>query len=172
MRPYGFLCFAAFLALCAGVARAEVYRCTVEGIAQFSDRPCRGGDAPLAVPAPNVVQPDAGAAPLAEQYDRRTREYGQARAAEDAAWRKAYEARSADAERQRAARAKREVARGMNANDVRRLLGEPQKTATTSGKGGMRESWSYADEGDGRVTVTLQDGVVSDVRRSGGRKKR
>ena len=155
----------------APAAQAAVYRCTVGGVVQFSDKPCRAGDAPLDVKTPNVVQAD-DSAPLAEQYDRRVREYGKARAAEDAAWRKDYEARSADAERLRTARAKREVVRGMSAGDVRRLLGEPQKTATASGKGGIKEIWSYADEGEGRVTVTLQGGTVSDVRRSGGRRRK
>ncbi|WP_028079355.1 DUF4124 domain-containing protein [Solimonas soli] len=160
------------LALGAPAAQAAVYRCSVGGVVQFSDRPCQAGDAPLDLKAPNVVKADDGAAPLAEQYDRRVREYGKARAAEDAAWRKDHEARSADAERLRAARARREVVRGMSAADVRRLLGEPRTTATASGKGGTKETWTYADEGDGRVTVTLQGGVVSDVRRGGGRKRK
>ena len=153
-----------------GAAEAGVYRCTVDGVMQFSDKPCQAGDAPLDLSAPNVVQADADAAPLAEQYDRRTRDYQKARAADDSAWRKDYETRSADAERLRAARANREVVRGMSAADVRRLLGEPQRTA--SGKGGRSETWTYADDGGGRVTVTLQGGLVSNVSRSGGNRKK
>jgi hypothetical protein len=160
------------LGLSALPAQAGVYRCMVGGVVQYSDQPCQAGDTPLDLRAPNVVQPDADDAALAGQHDRRTQAYQKARSAEDAAWRKDYETRSADAERIRAARANREVVRGMREADVRRLLGEPARTATTSGKGGAKETWSYADDGDGRVTVTLQAGVVTDVRRSGAGKKK
>lgn len=158
------------LALGTSPVHAAVYRCEVDGVVQYRDRPCQAGDAPLAMPAPNVVEAEP-AGSLAEQYDRRVREYGKARAAEDAAWRQDYEARRDEAERLRAARARREVVRGMSAKDVRLLLGEPQKTDKKSGKGGDQEVWTYADSGEGRVTVTLQGGVVSDVRRSGIRKR-
>lgn len=147
-------------------AQAEVYRCVVGGVTQFSDRPCQAGDAPLSVPPANVVPADRAAAPLAEQHDRRVQASRKARAEEDAAWRQDYEARTAEAERLRAARGRGEVVRGMSANDVRRLLGTPAKIDSDRDAKGLRERWSYADTGAGRVTVTLRDGVVSDVRRS------
>ncbi len=157
---------AVFAAAAAPPAPAEVYRCVVGGVTQFSDRPCQAGDAPLAVPQANVMPADRAAAPLAEQHDRRVQAGREARDAEDAAWRQDHEARTAEAERLRAARVRGEVVRGMSAADVRRLLGTPTKIDSDRDARGLRERWSYADSGAGRVTVTLRDGVVSDVRRS------
>ena len=46
--------------LWSATADAEIYRCVVDGVPKFSDRPCHAGDAPLAVPGvtvfPSIVE--------------------------------------------------------------------------------------------------------------------
>ena len=146
-------------------ASAEIYRCVVDGVPKFSDRPCHAGDAPLDVPGVTVV-PAQDSASLAAQHDARVQAYQKARAEEDAAWGDEYAARLADEARIRNARVRGEVVTGMHGDDVRHLLGEPLRVAMRKSAKGRRESWSYNDSEHGRVTVTLQDDVVIDVRSS------
>lgn len=155
--------------VCCTPAWAEVYRCTVDGVVQYSDRPCGAADAPLDVPAPNVMQ----AEPVAKAVSTdRGADYRKARAEEDAQWRADYEARQASEQRIREARARGELVEGMTAADVRRKYGEPLRKTTSTTKKGRRETWHYEVAGTGRVTVTLQDGVVAQVHEGKDKKKR
>lgn len=158
-------------ALLAAPASAEVYRCTVEGVRQFSDQPCQAGDRPLALPQTTIISAEHSA-PLAAQHEARTRNFQKARADEDAAWSKDHAARTADTVRIRDARGRGEAVIGMGAGDLRAALGEPAQQTSAGTAKGLRETWTYEDTGEGRVTVTLQDGIVTGVRRAAGRKAR
>ncbi|NGY04661.1 hypothetical protein [Solimonas terrae] len=146
-------------------ANAEIYHCVVDGVPKFSDKPCHAGDAPVSVPDVTVV-PAQKSEPLARQHDARVQAYQKARAEEDAAWGDEYAARVADEARIRNARVRGEVVTGMSDDDVRKLLGDPQRVATRTNARGRIQSWSYNDSEHGRVTVTLQDDIVVDVRSS------
>lgn len=157
--------------LLSAPAHAEIYRCVVDGVPKFSDKPCHAGDAPVAVPDAIVV-PSAPVKSLVEQHDARVQQYQKARAEEDAAWGDEYAARLADEARIRNARVHDEIVAGMTADDVRRMRGEPQRVSTRQNARGRAETWYYKDSEHGSVTVTLQDDTVINVRSSKARSTR
>lgn len=141
-------------------AEAAVFRCAVEGRTLYTDRPCRAGDAPYALPWLGTV-PAGAQADLASEHDARRERMRDARQRDDAAWLDAHsERRAHDRRMERAIREER-PAPGMSADQVRRALGRPDAIKRDH-KGGER--WTYRD-GKKQRTVRLQDGKVVGRRR-------
>jgi hypothetical protein len=167
-----FISAAVAAALSCAPAAAGVYRCSVNGVLQFSDRPCKVGDVPIDLPAANVIEPTRES-PSAAAREARSQTYQRARAEEDADWRRQHEADAARELRIREARVHGEAAVGMSAANVRAALGEPGKKTRSQRSGkGEHETWTYADADGGRTTVVLDNGIVSRVSSSSGRNSR
>ena len=134
---------------------AAVFRCTVEGRALYTDRPCRAGDKPHALPWVGTM-PAGAQADLAGEHDERRERMRDARQRDAAAWLEAHAERQAhDRAMERAVREAR-PAPGMSADQVRRALGRPDAVKRDR-KGGER--WTYRD-GKKQRTVRLKDGKV------------
>lgn len=153
------------LTLAAGPALAEIYRCRVDGVTVFSDRPC--GDAtPLALPPPTVIPRGDEAA--AREYDQRIEAGRRARDKTDAEWLDGHEARKAQQERSRSARIAGTVVEGMLAGDVRALLGSPDEVRSSD----SGEQWLYRPgQGVTRI-LTFRDGAVVRISETGRRKRK
>ncbi|MGH8517208.1 MAG: DUF4124 domain-containing protein [Panacagrimonas sp.] len=143
------------MALVATDAVAAVFRCTQDGHAHYSDRPCRAGDAPRALPRLGVA-PAGPQADLASENDLRRERNRDARQRDDAAWLEAHAERKANERRMESAIRAKRTAPGMSADQVRRALGRPDSTKRDR-KGGER--WTYRD-GKKKKTVRLKDGRV------------
>lgn len=99
---------ACVLWIVSGALEASVFRCTVEGRALYTDRPCHAGDAPHALPWLGRV-PAGAQADLAAEHDARLERMREARERDDAAWREAYAKRQAhDRQMERAIGEKRD----------------------------------------------------------------
>lgn len=153
------------LALAAGPALADVYRCRADGVTVFSDRPC-GDTAPLALPPPTVIPRGDEAA--AREYDRRIQAGRQARDEADAEWLDAHEARKAQQERSRSARIAGTVVEGMLSGDVRALLGSPDEVRSSA----SGEQWLYRSGQGLTRTITFRDGAVVRISETGRRKRK
>jgi len=153
------------LALAAGPALADVYRCRADGVTVFSDRPC-GGAAPLALPPPTVIP--RGEEEAAREYDRRIQAGRQARDEADAEWLDAHEARKAQQERSRSARIAGSVVEGMLSGDVRALLGSPDEVRSIA----SGEQWLYRPGQGLTRTITFRDGAVVRISETGRRKRK
>jgi hypothetical protein len=142
-------------------ATAQVYRCEVNGVTEYSDRPCAAQAERQDLPPISIIDEPADNRGLERSFaerQRREREAGQIRREEDARWVREHDAREAEARRLREARVERRVTAGMDAAEVRRLLGEPQRVVTQENKKGQRiERWTYQQPAQ---TVTLEDGIV------------
>lgn len=137
------------------VADAAVFRCTEDGRALYTDRACRAGHPPHALPWVGVV-PAGEQADLAGEHDARRERTRASRQRDDAAWLEAHSDRQAhDRSMERAVREKR-TAPGMSADQVRRALGRPDSVKRDR-KGGER--WTYR-EGKTQRTVRLEGGKV------------
>lgn len=142
---------------------AEIYRCQDGATLRFSDQPCGSDAVRLRLPPPNLVQA-VPSAPLARQYDERVEAQVRGRAAEDAAWRERHEAARRSADGIRSARIRRDLVIGMSANDVRTVRGAPQQLRRDDSGPTPREIWVYAGKDQPRETLTLERGVVVDLR--------
>ncbi|MCC2655938.1 MAG: hypothetical protein K0Q76_1046 [Panacagrimonas sp.] len=142
-------------------AEAAVFRCTEQGRALYTDRPCRAGEMPYALPWLGVV-PAGRQADLAAEHDARRERMLDSRQRDDQAWREAHSQRRARDQRiQGAIRGKR-TAPGMSADEVRRALGRPDAVKRDHNGG---ERWTYRD-GRKQKTVRLANGrVVGDERK-------
>lgn len=148
-------------------AVAAVFRCTVDGQALYTDRPCRAGDAPHALPL--VGRMPAGAqADLAGQHEVRRQRLRDAREFEDASWLEAHAARKAHDRRMENAIRQKRAAPGMSTDQVRRALGRPDRVEREAGGG---ERWTYR-EGRKQRSVRFQGGKVVGGDRKGSRKER
>lgn len=150
------------LALCGSVG-AQVYRCEQDGVVRYTDKPCSNKARPVDLPDP-VVIPAGPKADLLGEAKRRREAGTRARDEADAEWVAEHEKRKAEAERLRSGRITRTVVEGMSADDVRRIHGEPAVVSKRESKSGIRETWSYALDGDRRLHVTFSEGRVSSVR--------
>ena len=146
-------------------ARAEVYRCTVNGAVVFTDQPCIGAT-PLALPPPTVIAPEDSAA--ARAYDRRVEAGRKARDQADEAWTEAYRERRETEARNRTARVAGIVIEGMSPDDVRQVLGSPDEVRG----GGSGQQWVYRPAGGIGRTITFRDGAVAAIRERESRRKR
>ena len=153
------------LALAAGPALAEIYRCQVDGLTVFSDRPCEGGT-PLALPPPTVIPRGDEAA--AREYDQRIEAGRRVRDAADAKWLDGHQARQAQQERSRSARIAGTVVQGMLPGDVRALLGSPDEVRGSD----TGEQWLYRSGNGVTRTITFRDGAVARVSETGRRKRK
>ena len=153
------------LALAAGPALADVYRCRVDGVTVFTDRPC-GDAAPLALPPPTMIPRGDEAA--ARDYDRRIEAGRRARDEADAEWLDGHEARKAQQERSRSARIAGTVVEGMLSGDVRALLGSPDEVRGSD----AGEQWLYRSGNGVTRTITFRDGAVARVSETGRRKRK
>jgi hypothetical protein len=153
------------LALSAGPALADVYRCRADGVTVFTDRPC-GDAAPMALPPPTVIPRGDEAA--AREYDRRIEAGRQARDEADAEWLDGHEARKAQLERSRSARIAGTVVEGMLSGDVRALLGSPDEVRSSA----SGEQWLYRPGQGVTRTITFRDGAVVRISETGRRKRK
>ncbi len=153
--------------LLAGTARAAVYRCEQNGKITYTDQPCAAHAAPTALP--ELQRMDAGPrADLAKQYD--------AEAARDAASRRKaraeasqkYAENKAQADAIRRGMVEGRVVKGMNRDQVEKILNEPERV---DGRDGARERWIYNEEGRRHRTITFENGVVVSDRTSAGRRR-
>ena len=137
------------------VAEAAVFRCTKDGAALYTDRPCQAGDAPHVLPWVGVV-PAGGQADLAAEHDARRERMRETRARDDAQWQEAHAQRQARDRRMQGAIREKRTAPGMSADEVRRALGRPDAVKRDH-RGGER--WTYRD-GRKQKTVRLENGKV------------
>jgi hypothetical protein len=137
------------------VAEAAVFRCMQEGRPLYTDRPCRAGEAPHALPGLGVV-PAGGQADLAAEHDARRERMLDSRQRDDKAWLEAHGQRQARDRRVESAIRGKRAAPGMSADEVRRALGHPDSVKRDR-KGGER--WTYRD-GKKQRTVHLEKGEV------------
>lgn len=147
-------------------ANGSVYKCTApDGSLTFSDKPCPGQtneevqvrDAPPnSAPAPGY-DPLEAQKRMAEEWDRKREAETRAnlnRRSQEVSEKKA---RDAEAKRIRDARISDRIVRGMSADDVRNVLGRPDKVNPSSGG---REQWVYY-ESSGTDYVHLRNGEVT-----------
>lgn len=165
--PRGFALGACVLWIASGsldtAADAAVFRCMVEGRRLYTDRPCRAGDAPHALPWLGLA-PAGGQADLAAEHDQRRERMRDSHRRQDAAWLEANAERKAHERRMQGAISQKRAAPGMSADQVRRALGRPDAVERDR-QGGER--WTYRD-GKKKRTVQLKDGkVVGRERRAG-----
>jgi hypothetical protein len=143
------------MALAATDAVAAVFRCTQDGRALYTDRPCRAGDAPHALPRLGTM-PAAPQADLADEHDGRRDRNRETRQRDDAAFLEAHAERKAHERSMERAIGEKRTAPGMSADQVRRALGRPDAVKRDH-RGGER--WTYR-EGRKSRTVRLKDGKV------------
>lgn len=136
-------------------AAAAVFRCTTEGRTLYTDRPCRAGDAPHALPWLGLM-PAGPQADLAAEHDDRRERIREARQRDDAAWLEAHSERKEHDRRMEQAIGEKRTSPGMSADQVRRALGRPDAIKRDR-QGG--EHWTYRD-GKKQRTVRLRDGKV------------
>lgn len=136
-------------------AYGAVFRCAVEGRTLYTDKPCRAGDSPHALPWLGVV-PAGEQADLATDHDTRRERVRDARQRDDAEWLEAHASRQATDRRMESAIREKRTAPGMSADQVRRALGRPD--AVKRERNG-EERWTYRD-GRKRQTVRLRQGKV------------
>jgi hypothetical protein len=143
------------MALAATEAVAAVFRCTQDGRALYTDRPCRAGETPHALPRLGLT-PAGPQADLAAEHDERRSRNREMRQRDDAAFLEAHTERKAQDRRMERAIGAKRTAPGMSADQVRRALGRPDAVKRDH-KGGER--WIYR-EGKKKKTVRLEDGKV------------
>ena len=143
------------LALAASDAVAAVFRCTEGGRVLYTDRACKAGDAPHALPWLGLM-PAGPEADLAAEHDRRRERNRESHERDDAAWLEAHAERKAQDRRMEGAIRDKRAAPGMSADQLRRALGSPD-TVKRDHRGGER--WTYV-EGKKKKTVRLKDGKV------------
>ncbi|MGH8541105.1 MAG: DUF4124 domain-containing protein [Stenotrophobium sp.] len=158
------------LLLLAQAAQAELYRCQQGGTTVFSDKPCAKDAQPYQPEHPIQVVPHIQAPDLAKKYDEDVQRGKKDRDQADSKWNKDYQTRKEQEQRLKQAHAKRKVVAGMTAREVRSLLGEPVNTNRSESAKGVKESWTYMDNG-ARLTVSFKDGVVTGTTHHKGRKK-
>lgn len=162
----GAFCFVAAGAI-GVLVEAAVFRCSVDGQALYTDRPCRAGDAPHDLPWLGRM-PAGKQADLVGDHDARRQRLRESREHDDAAWLEAHAARQAhDRQMERAVREKR-TAPGMSADQVRRALGRPDAVKRDAGGG---ERWTYR-EGRKQRTVRFKGGKVVGGERKGPKEER
>lgn len=150
----------------ATVTAAEVFRCVVDGVTKFSDKPCGNGAQKIEV-APPQLMPAGPELDLLDAAKQRSEAQGKRHATDAKAeqdWLEAHEAEKARETRVRAGRIAGEVVEGMTADEVRRMHGDPLTISTASSGARARETWSYVLDDGSRLHVTLMDGVVSSTR--------
>jgi hypothetical protein len=155
------------MALAATDAVAAVFRCTEDGRALYTDRPCRAGDAPHALPRLGTM-PAGPQADLADEHDERRERNRESRQRDDAAFLEAHAERKAQDRSMERAIGEKRTAPGMSADQVRRALGRPDAVKRDH-EGGER--WTYR-EGKKSRTVRLKDGKVVGVAPKSAKKPR
>jgi hypothetical protein len=141
-------------------AQAEVYRCPQGKTTVFSDTPCDDKAQPYQARNPIIIVPHEKAPDLSRQFDERIAREKKAIKAENAEWNKAYKLRKSDEARFSAARIQGKVVRGMDAEEVRRLLGEPTEISRDEDAGNPHETWTYL-QGREKTQVYFKAGVVT-----------
>lgn len=138
------------------VAGAEVYRCEVKGSPVYTDKPCRAGAVPRALPPLGTIPP-AETAKLPPRHAL-TGAARSAREKSDAAWLKQHEARRAQEARMSPAIAEGRVLKDMTPDQVRRALGGPDEVTRRAGS----EEWIYGS-GKSRQVVLIEKGRVTRI---------
>jgi len=163
------------LVLSSPSAVAAIYRCEQGGRPTYTDRPCDAQAEPLDLPGANVYERKGGGAgsagDLARQYDERLARERKARDHDDAEWLKTYDVRKRREARIREGLLRGEVVAGMNAVEVRQVLGEPERVTRQDKAGVVKETWTYRDGAQTR-SVNFKDGEVTSASKRKGESKR
>ena len=166
------------LQLAALAAQADIYRCEQDGRTVYTDHPCAG----------ERIDPElatrAGAGDPAAQASRdrhesaakieTTRRWQHEDAAADAQQRKAdaeWLANYAKEKQIEDAFQRREVVAGMTQDQVRLILGTPDRIGKESSDRGQDELWEYPDRGTGRATASFRNGKLLKYRSYGKRRR-
>lgn len=141
-------------------ASAEMFRCQKDGATVFSDKPC-ASDAEAYTPKPIQVVPSVKVPDTAKQSEQRAAKDSKARDEENKAWNEEHQARKKQEESIRNARIDNKVIAGMNQQQVRDMLGDPQVTSHNENLGVVREGWTYKNPDGSRTVVYFKNGIVS-----------
>jgi hypothetical protein len=157
------------LQLAALAAQADIYRCEQDGRTLYTDHPCAGEriDPELASRA------GAGDAANAASQSERGRRWEQESAVSQGQQRKAdaeWLERHAQEKKVEAAYRRREVVAGMTQDQIRLILGTPDRIGKYADAKGQDDVWEYSDRGTGRSTVIFRDGRVLQYRNTGKRR--
>lgn len=115
------------LTLFALPTQAAVYKCTLNGQLQYSDKPCAREAQPATLP-PLTEMDAAKPSALSKQYDQSVAHDKKARDAADAAWVKAQQAEAKRAVQAREAIIHHRVHKGMTRSEVASALGSPESS--------------------------------------------
>ncbi len=158
------------LLVAASTANAGVYKCTApDGSLTFSDKPCP--DAPGKevhlrdkdhVPDPVTQRMLRSQGRLADEFDRRREQSNRANLRRRSGTVAEKQANDAEERRLRHAKNRRQVVDGMGEDDVRDVLGKPDRVNQSSGS----DQWVY-DDGDQSTYVYVEDGEVDSWSRYG-----
>ncbi len=162
------------LQFAALAAQADIYRCEQNGRTVYTDRPCAGEriDPELATRA-GAGDPAAQASRSRHEAAAKTettRRWQQEDAAADAQQRKAdaeWLAHYAKEKQIEDAFQRREVVAGMTRDQVRLILGTPDRVGKEASAQGQDEHWEYPDRGTGAATAIFRDGKLLKYRSYG-----
>lgn len=144
----------------AVAARADVYRCTVDGKAVYTDKPCAVGAVPAQLPPVTTVDRQPLGTPLERQFDADARHEAEVKRRARIESVTVFEAGKAHADAVRRAIAAHRAIKGMTMAEVRQALGEPSEIA---GSGAINERWNYFNGRD-RQTLTFDNGILKSDR--------
>lgn len=150
--------------------QADIYRCEQGGQSVYTDQPCAGERIDPELATRTGRADPANAASKSEWVRRWEQEsavsQGQQRKA-DAEWLKhhAQEKQIEDAYR------RREIVAGMTQDQIRLILGTPDRIGKHADTYGQDDVWEYPDRGTGRATVIFRDGRVLQYRSAGKRRR-
>ena len=140
-------------------AEAAVYKCTVDGQTQYSDKPCSPASTPAELPALTTMQP-ARPSTLSQQYDQDLARDQKARDAADAAYVKQQRAETTRAALARDAIIHHRVHKGMTRAEVASALGSPDSTDALGRS-------TYQD-GNRQVIVSFENDRASHISEASG----
>ena len=149
------------------VAQADVYRCEMDGHTVYTDRPCSGeridaelagraGTGNAAAQASRARRESTAQSGMARHWQQEDTATLAEQRKKDAQWLADY-AREKQIEE---AFQQRKVVAGMTQDQIRFILGTPDRVWAESSAQGQDEFWEYSDQGAGRATVSFRDGKV------------
>lgn len=152
------------------VAQADIYRCEQNGHTVYTDHPCSGEQigSELASRAGRANAANAAAQGKgAQQWEQESASAQSQQRKADSEWLEhhAQEKRIEDAYR------RREVVAGMTQDQIRLILGTPDRIGKYADAQGQDDVWEYPDRGAGRSTVIFRDGLVLKYRNTGKRRR-
>jgi hypothetical protein len=151
-------------------AQADIYRCDQGGQPVYTAHPCPGeriGSELTSRAGRGNAANAAAQGKEAQQWEQESAAAQSQQRQADAEWleRHAQEKRIEDAYR------RREVVAGMTQNQIRQILGTPDRMGKYADAQGQEDIWEYPDRGTGRSTVIFRDGRVLQYRNTGKRRR-